>query len=212
MNWPSKMFITGTDTGIGKTFVATLLLSGLRCGYWKPVQSGSAEGTDTAWVRRMSCLGGEHFFPEAYVFSAPFSPYQAALREGREIDLNTITVPRAERLLIEGAGGVLVPLTKTQTMLDLMVRLNFPVLVVAPGRLGMINQTLLTLECLQRAKLSVVGVVVNGGEEDGEIAAILRDFAGVKMLAQIPSIKKTEITPADFIRLYASLFLGKEND
>ena len=76
MNWPSKMFITGTDTGIGKTFVATLLLSGLRCGYWKPVQSGSVEGTDTAWVRRMSCLGDKHFFPEAYVFSAPLSPFK----------------------------------------------------------------------------------------------------------------------------------------
>ncbi len=209
MNWPKKMFVTGTDTGIGKTFVCSLLMAGLRASYWKPVQSGSREGRDSQWVRQATCLPASHFFPETYVFPDPLSPYQAARLAGREIELDACVPPEAETLIVEGAGGVLVPLNRSLTMLDLMVHLGYPVLLVAPGRLGMINHTLLSVACLRQAGVEVFGVLVNGGEEDEETEDILRAFGNVKMLARIPWLKPDKISPGGLTKLYASLFFGE---
>ncbi len=209
MNWPKKMFVTGTDTGIGKTFVCSLLMAGLRASYWKPVQSGSREGRDSQWVQRATCLPASHFFPESYVLPEPLSPYQAARLAGTEIELDVCVPPATETLIVEGAGGVLVPLNSSLTMLDLMVHLGYPVLLVAPGRLGMINHTLLSVACLRQAGVEVFGVLVNGGEEDEETEDILRAFGNVKMLGRVPWLKPDKISPGGLTKLYASLFFGE---
>lgn len=212
MNWPQKMFVTGTDTGIGKTFVCSLLMAGLRASYWKPIQSGSLEGRDTQWVQRATGLPASHFFPETYVLPEPLSPYQAACLAGTEIELQVCVPPEAERLVVEGAGGVLVPLNNSQTMLDLMAHLGYPVLVVAPGRLGMLNHILLSVACLRQAGLEIVGVLVNGGEEDEQTEEILRVFGRVRMLGHIPWLKQEKISPGGLTTLYASLFFGEKSE
>lgn len=194
--FPSRLFVTGTDTDVGKTVVCAALLSGLEGVYWKPVQSGAKDGTDTAFVRRATGLDETHFRPEACVFAAPVSPHLAARLEGRKIDLEDIRVPPVDpntHLIIEGAGGLMVPLNDTQFMLDLIRRIGAPVLVVAQSRLGMINHTLLTLGRLEQAGVPVFGVVVNG-PPNSENRKAVEHYGRAPVIAEIPPMP--EITPA----------------
>ncbi len=186
-DFPGRLLVTGTDTGIGKTVVAAILLAGLGGVYWKPVQSGALPETDTAWVREKTGLSADHFHPEAYCLQTPVSPHLAAEKENREIVLETITLPETafgRHLIIEGAGGVMVPLNRRQLMLDLIKQLEAPALVVAPSRLGMINHTLLTVERLQRAGVPVWGVVMNGEKNPDNRAAVER-YGRVPVRAEI---------------------------
>lgn len=179
---PPKFFVTGTDTGVGKTLVSAVLMSGLRAVYWKPVQSG--EPGDTEWVRQATRLPDCHFARETYRFRHALSPHAAAVREGVEIDLGAFQAPVADRLIAEGAGGVLVPLNERHLMIGLMTRLGLPVLLVARSSLGTINHTLLSLEALRRRGLEVVGVVVNGPKDPDNEKAIAH-FGQVRVLAAV---------------------------
>ncbi len=166
--FPERFFVTGTDTGVGKTVVCAVLAVGLKAAYWKPIQSGLAE-IDTDWVRKATGLPDSHFFEETYRLSRPLSPHAAAEADGVRIALSKIRLPRASRfshLIVEGAGGVMVPLNRRRLMTDLMVRLRLPVLLVARSSLGTINHTLLSLEQLRRNRLEVIGVVMNGPKND----------------------------------------------
>ncbi|MBY0429867.1 MAG: dethiobiotin synthase, partial [Rhodospirillales bacterium] len=159
------VFVTGTDTGIGKTLVSAWLVRHWRADYWKPVQTGTVEGRDLDVIRRQGVPGDGRrptLFPSAYEFSAPLSPHAAAALEGAEIVLDRLTAPASELLVVEGAGGALVPLNGQFLMVDLMVRLGLPVLVVARSGLGTINHTLLTLEALRARHLRIAGVVMSG--------------------------------------------------
>ena len=195
-DFPLRLFVTGTDTGVGKTVVCAVLMAGLDGVYWKPVQSGAVEGTDTAFVRRVTGLDDSHFRNESCVFDAPVSPHLAAQMEGRKIDVDGITVPAADPgtpLIMEGAGGVMVPLDDTRLMLDLVVRIGAPVLVVAPSRLGMINHTLLTVDRLRQAGLPVFGVVING-PPNRENRRAVEHYGKVAVIAEIEPMP--EIHPA----------------
>ena len=153
-------FVSGTDTGIGKTVVSAWLALHNRADYWKPVQSGIDEhGTDSERVARLS---GARVHAEAYRLREPLSPHLAAAIDGVHIDLEAFRPPVAERLVIEGAGGVLVPLNAEHTMLDLMARLGAPVVLVARSALGTINHTCLSLQALRARGIEVAGVVVVG--------------------------------------------------
>jgi dethiobiotin synthetase/malonyl-CoA O-methyltransferase len=155
------VFITGTDTGVGKTMVSAWLVRSWRGEYWKPVQSGTSEGWDADVVRLAA--PGAVIHPSTYTLAAPLSPHQAAELEGVRIDLDAFRLPRARRpLVVEGAGGALVPLNERDLMVDLMVRLGLQVVVVARSGLGTINHTLLTVEALRRRSLDVAGVILNG--------------------------------------------------
>ena len=157
------IFVTGTDTDVGKTLVSAILVNAWKAKYWKPVQSGVSEGTDSAFIKRV--VGEDTLvIPENYLLQAPLSPHTAADMEGVEIDLDTISLPEraAQPLVIEGAGGVLVPLNSDELMIDLMLKLQAEVLVVARSGLGTINHTLLTLEALRSRGLKILGVVLNG--------------------------------------------------
>src|SRR5215469_7106108 len=131
---PSHFFITGTDTGVGKTVASALLCAALDAIYWKPIQTGSREGTDRSTVMRLAGMCRDQTIVEIYCFAPPVSPHLAARLAGRRIDLRKIRLPKlaaATALIVEGAGGVLVPLNEKQLMTALIRRLKLPVLLVA---------------------------------------------------------------------------------
>ncbi|MBY0462723.1 MAG: dethiobiotin synthase [Alphaproteobacteria bacterium] len=177
-----RIFVTGTDTNVGKTIISAWLCYNLKASYWKPVQSGTIEGCDSAVA---SDLSGAEIFPEAYSLKAPLSPHLAASLEGVQIDLNKITPPLTDKpLIIEGAGGVMAPLNNKHTILDLIAQLKAPTIVVARSTLGTINHTCLTLEALRSRSLPVLGVIMNGPKNSDNKEAI-EHFGRIKVLAEI---------------------------
>jgi dethiobiotin synthetase/malonyl-CoA O-methyltransferase len=181
-----RVFVTGTDTDAGKTVVSAWLCLHSGADYWKPVQSGHPPDRDADTVARLS---GAHVHPERHLLRAPLSPHQAAELEGRRLELDDFRAPETSRpLVMEGAGGVLVPLNDRATMLDLMVRLNAPVVVAARSGLGTINHTCLTLMALRSRHLPVLGVILTGVPNPANRAAIER-FGGVCVLAEIPRLQ-----------------------
>jgi len=180
------LFVTGTDTGVGKTVLsAALMLRYPEARYWKPIQTGTRDYTadDTAEVRRLS---GGHVIDEGVRLPDPVSPHLAAQRVEMSIDLDTLVRPvRTTPVIVEGAGGVLVPLNDSQTMADLMVRLGLPVIVAARSTLGTINHTLLTIEALRVRGLRVAGVVMIGNGNADNRAAI-EHYGNVAVIAEMP--------------------------
>ena len=199
--FPSRLFVTGTDTGVGKSYVSALLVAGLEAAYWKPVQSGA--DADADWVRRVAGLPAERVLPETYRLRAPLSPHEAARREGVQIEMSRFVLPKRKRLIVEGAGGVMVPLDDRHLMVDLMVDLGLPVLVVARSELGTINHTLLTLDQLRRRGCPLWGVVVNGSPNPANCQAIAH-YGEVPVLAAID--RRIELSPAKVRALFARYF------
>jgi dethiobiotin synthase len=183
------VFVTGTDTGIGKTVVAACLARAWQAGYWKPVQTGAAAGDDdTAAVAALADLPAERVFAPVYALQAPLSPHAAAELEGTRISMDAIAPPETPHpLVVEGAGGLYVPLNERDFMIDLMARLALPVLLVARSTLGTINHTLLSLAALRARALPIAGVVLSGPPNAGNRAAIER-FGQVRVLAELPRI------------------------
>jgi len=180
--------VTGTDTGIGKTVVSACLVRAWHASYWKPVQSGTADGDhDTATVVRLAALAPDRHAPPAYALRAPLSPHAAAALEGIAIDLDRLAALPAlpAPLVVEGAGGVLVPLTDRHLMIDLMARLALPVVLVARSALGTINHTLLSLMALRSRGIAIAGVVLNGPPNPGNRAAI-ESHGAIRIIAELP--------------------------
>jgi dethiobiotin synthetase len=172
-----RFFVTGTDTGVGKTVLSALLTAALDAVYWKPIQTGVSEGTDRETVIRLAGIPRSRTLDEIYRLDPPVSPHLAARWAGVRIDLARITLPDLPPempLVAEGAGGALVPINDTEFMTDLMRRLGVPVLVAARSTLGTINHTLLTLAALEAARLPVAGVVLMGPENQDNREAIER--------------------------------------
>lgn len=187
---PPGVFVTGTDTNVGKTVVSACLAVAWQAAYWKPVQTGLAEDPgDSATVTALAGLSPERVLPPAYVFQAPLSPHAAAAAEGKTIAADTIVRPASSRfLVVEGAGGVLVPLTPKTLMIDLMQRLALPVVLVTRSTLGTINHTLLSLEALRARRITVAGVVINGEPNPGNRRAI-EEYGRVRVLAELPPVE-----------------------
>lgn len=187
---PLRIFVTGTGTGVGKTMVSAILVAGLSAGYWKPVQSGLDEKTDTAWVQEMTGLPSSHFYPETYRFRFPLSPHVAAEKDGIRIDLELMDLPETsgEPLIVEGAGGIMVPLNEHHLMLDLMKKLALPILLVAESGLGTINHTLLSLDLLKNHGLKVLGVVMNG-PRNLENRKAIEHFGNTAVCAEIEPLE-----------------------
>ncbi len=199
------IFITGTDTNIGKTFVSALLLRGSRGTYWKPIQSGidddSSFKTDRQWVQHHSQLSNDHFVDETYLLKLPAAPNLSARVEGIEINLDTIALPKVayEPLIVEGAGGVMVPLNDRALIIDLIRKLRLPVVIVSSSKLGTINHTCLTVNALNQAGIPILGVVMNGPMHEENMQAI-QQFARVPVLAALPFVE--HVTPAVLDDLY----------
>jgi dethiobiotin synthase len=186
------IFISGTDTGVGKTVVSSLLTSslksfGIRSGYFKPVQTGS--DLDSQTVSQLTGIPVSNFPQPVYQFSLPQSPNRAAMAEGKQIHLKMIR-DSWEKLderswVVEGAGGLLVPLNSHQTNRDLIMELGLRLLLVASTRLGTINHTLLTIEAAQRASIPVMGIVLTG-EEDPGLEQVLFQHSRVPVITRVP--------------------------
>jgi dethiobiotin synthase len=183
-------FVTGTDTDVGKTVVSAWLLTHLNACYWKPVQAGTEPETDSMTVRRLAELPEDRILPEAYILKEPLSPHEAAKREGRVIDMAKLQAPECNRpLVVEGAGGLMVPLNDHALVIDLAAELRLPIILVARSTLGTINHTLLSLEALRRRGLEIAGIVINGPEMPHNRVAIER-FGRAPILAEIPKLDR----------------------
>jgi dethiobiotin synthetase len=184
-------FITGTDTGIGKTALAALLVAALNANYWKPIQTGSIEGTDRETVRRLAEVSEERLLREAYCFEPPVSPHLAAREAGVRIRLDALAWPpaaardAARTWIVEGAGGALVPINESETMVDLMRRIGLPVVIAARSTLGTINHTLLTLAALRAAQVEVRGVVFVGDAHEENRRAI-EHYGETRVIGRVP--------------------------
>jgi dethiobiotin synthetase len=191
---PERFFITGTDTGVGKTVVSALLCAALDAYYWKPIQTGTREGTDRRTVERLGELPRAKLLPETYRFSPPVSPHLAAQKAGVTIVLSGIRIPEIgmkENLIVEGAGGALVPVNEAQLMTDLMKHLGLPVLLVSRTALGTINHTLLSLAALRAAGLNVRGVIMVG-KPNADNRKAIEHHGKIGVVGAVPWLKKVD--------------------
>lgn len=185
----SGFFITGTDTDVGKTLVSAWLLTQLDGSYWKPIQAGTVPTTDSATVQRLAELPVSRVLPEAYLLPEPMAPHEAARRANIALDMEKLKLPPHDGLVVvEGAGGLMVPIASGAYMIDLADSLDLPIILVARSTLGTINHTLLSLEAIRRRGLPLAGVVISGPESPHNRAAIER-FGQVEVIAEIPQLE-----------------------
>jgi len=198
--------VTGTDTGIGKTVFAAGLVGALGARYWKPVQSGLDEddGSDALAVARLAGIAAERIVPEAYRLSQPLSPHRSAELDGVTIDPARLALPVVDgRLVVEGAGGVLVPLTRERLYGDQFAAWGAPVVLVARTTLGTINHSLLSLEALRVRGVEVLGVAFVGeANEDNE--ATICAMGEVRRLGRLPVLP--EVTRGALAQAFAANF------
>jgi dethiobiotin synthetase len=182
------IIVTGTDTDAGKTVFSAALTAALDGYYWKPIQCGLDGETDSQIVKQLGGLGPERILPEFYVLKTPASPHFAAEREGVEIDLAQLVVPSVSRpLVIEGAGGLAVPLRRDLLQIDLFSRWKLPVILCASTRLGTINHSLLSIEALKRRAIPILGLAFVGDANPDSEATICA-MGGVKRLGRLPRL------------------------
>jgi dethiobiotin synthetase len=185
--------VTGTDTGVGKTVIAAGLAGHLGARYWKPIQAGLDEETDSDAVRRLT-EGRAQVLPEAYRLTTPCSPHEAARIDGVQIDPALLALPAGKTpLVVEGAGGVLVPVNDDTLFVDLFAEWGLPVVLVARTTLGTINHSLLSLEALRARDLDVAGIIFSGDENVASEAAIIH-FGQCRHMGRVPLIEP--LTPA----------------
>ncbi len=179
--------ITGTDTNVGKTVFSAMLALALEANYWKPVQSG-VENVDTKTVQNLTGLPDEYFFPEAHILTEPLSPHRAAEIDDVEIDVDALEPPESERsLIIEGAGGLMVPLTRSNLQINVFKRWELPVILCARTGLGTLNHTLLSLEALWAREMPIHGIAFIGSDNPDNIQTIA-EFSGEKILGHLPEL------------------------
>jgi dethiobiotin synthetase len=185
----ARLIVSGTDTGIGKTVFAAGLAGALDGVYWKPIQAGLEEETDRATVLRLSGLAPERVLPEAYRLQTSASPHLAAERDGIVIDPEALVLPATDRpLVVEGAGGLRVPLTREVTYIDVMARWLAPVVLCARTTLGTINHSLLSIDALRARNIPIAGIAFIG-DENQESERIIADMGQVRRLGRLPHLQ-----------------------
>lgn len=179
----SKIFITGISTEVGKTIASAIIVEALKADYWKPVQSGDLENSDTDKVKRLITNSKTKFHKNSYALTTPMSPHAAALIDGIDIQLDKVTQPSSKNyLVIEGAGGLLVPLNDENTMMDI-IKPGYKVIVISRHYLGSINHTLLTLKLLKLNNFDTA--VVWNGDENKSTEDIIQKMSGVPIIGRI---------------------------
>ena len=199
-----KLFVTGIGTDVGKTIVSAVLTEALEADYWKPVQAGELETGDSHTVTNLISNTKTTIHPNAYALNTPMSPHAAAKIDGFTVDLQKIVTPEtSNNLVIEGAGGLLVPLNNKQTILDL-IQPDYKVIVVSRHYLGSINHTLMTIELLQQKGFDVS--VIFNGDEHLSTENIIKEMTGVKVLGRI---ENEPYFDKNVIKEYAQIFSEK---
>jgi len=201
----SKAYIvSGTDTGIGKTIVAAMLTLALDGLYWKPIQSGTDDGTDRQRVQALTLLGDDRLLPERYVLSRPLSPHRAAELDGIEIEPEALVLPSFDRnLIVEGAGGLMVPITRRTLQIDVFAGWNAPVILCARTGLGTINHTLLAIEALHSREMRLHGLIFIGEDNPDNIRTIA-ELSGGRVLGLVPRL--TRIDRAALLDVFSAGF------
>ena len=185
---PLRLVICGTDTDVGKTIVSALFVQGLEATYWKPVQSGTEGGGDRQRVIDLLELPKKRWQQEAYAFQAPVSPHWAAEQEGRCIDPELLQLPAIDGpLVVETAGGLMVPLTRHWLQIQQLERWKLPVVLVARSELGTLNHTLLSLEALRTRNIAILGLVMNGPPH-ADNPRTLNELGDVPLLCELPPL------------------------
>ena len=202
--------VTGTDTGIGKTVFAAGLTALLDGVYWKPVQSGIKEETDSEIVTRLAGLAPERMLPEAWRLKEPLSPHRAAELDGVEIDTDALALPATARpLVVEGAGGLMVPVNRRTLYIDVFARWAAPVVLCARTGLGTINHTLLSIEALRARSVPLLGIAFIG-DEMADTQRTIAEMGNVRVLGRLPRLDpltnetlaeamRTSFNAADFL-------------
>ena len=192
-----RLVVCGTDTDVGKTVVSAWLVQGLTASYWKPVQSGLADGSDSERVAQLLNLPRHRVLPEAYRLSQPVSPHWAAEQDGVRIDPDRLSLPAvAGPLVVETAGGLLVPLGRDWLQIDQLQRWRLPVVLVARSGLGTLNHSLLSLEALRQRQITVLGLVLNGPPHPDN-PRTLEQIGAVPVLAQLPPLASLNASTLD---------------
>lgn len=196
-----RIFVTGIGTDVGKTVVSAILTEALQADYWKPIQCGALQLTDTDRVKRLVSSPTSKFHPECYAFPNPVSPHEAAKLNDTKIRLGKLTVPETENtIIIEGAGGIAVPYNyRGDSMLDIAKQCNGEIVVVANTYLGSINHTILTVEYLKSQEVSILGIIFNG-VSNTESEQVILNKTKINCLGRIP--KEYELSK-ELIKKYA---------
>jgi dethiobiotin synthase len=196
--------IAGTDTDVGKTVFAAMLMLALDANYWKPIQCGVIDGVDTKTVQKYTGLPERRFFAEKYILSAALAPHRAAEIDNVEINPAVLKPPISDApLLIEAAGGLMVPLTRDTLQIDQFKRWNLPVILCARTGLGTLNHTLLSVEALKKRDISLHGIAFIGDENRDNMKTIA-EFTGEKILGRLP--KLPEINERTLMMAFAENF------
>ncbi|MBP6181957.1 dethiobiotin synthase [Flavobacterium sp.] len=197
-----KLFITGISTDVGKTIASAIITESLEADYWKPIQAGDLENSDSHKIKSFLSNKKTVVYPNSYALNTPASPHLAAELDGIVIDLRKISEPKtANHLVIEGAGGVFVPLNEKDSVIDL-IQPDYKVIVVSRHYLGSINHTLLTIEALKNRKINSVGIIFSG-EENKATEAIILNKTGIKCIGRI---EQEPYFDQNVIKEYADLF------
>jgi dethiobiotin synthetase len=197
-----KVFITGIGTDVGKTIVSAIVTEALEADYWKPIQAGDLDNSDSHFVKSKVKSQKSKIHPNSYQLQTPASPHYAAQIDGIKIDLKKIIEPKtSNHLVIEGAGGILVPLNDTDCIIDLILP-DYKVIVVSRHYLGSINHTLLTIEALKSRKINVVGIIFSG-DENKATEEIILNKTKVKFIGRI---ENEPYFDQNVIKYYADLF------
>ena len=193
--------VTGTDTDIGKTVFAAGLAGALGGYYWKPIQAGIDPQGDRETVATLSSLPAEHILPEAYRLATPASPHLAARIDGVEITLDRLALPQTDGpLVVEGAGGLMVPISERHLMIDLFAHWGKPVILCARTALGTINHSLLSIEALKARRVPIAGIAFIGDRHE-ENERIIPQLAGVRSLGRLPMLDP--LTPSALASAFA---------
>jgi dethiobiotin synthetase len=200
----TQIVVTGTDTGIGKTVFAAGLTRLLDGFYWKPVQAGLDGETDAETVRRLSGLESDRILPEVWRLKTPCSPHLAAEHDGLTLSPDALSPPLTTRpLVIEGAGGLMVPLTRRNLLIDVFARWGAPTVLCARTTLGTINHTLLSLEALRRRHIPIIGVAFVG-DPHADNERTIESMSGVRILGRLPRLDP--MTPEALRASFAAAF------
>jgi dethiobiotin synthetase len=198
----NNFFVTGIDTDSGKTLVSAILCEALNADYWKPVQAGLPRDADT--VRRLVTSSKTKIHPETFLLNTPASPHAAAKIDGVKIHVEDFNLPNTSNdLIVEGAGGCLVPLNDQEFVIDLIAKLTLPIILVADLYLGSINHSLLTIEAFQRRQMKIEGIIFNG-LSNPESERIILSHSKLKCLLKIETEKEIN---QDVVKRYAGQFI-----
>lgn len=180
-----RLFVTGIGTEVGKTIIAAILTEALEADYWKPIQAGDLHHSDTDKVKALVTNNRSIFYKEAFCLQQPMSPHAAAEKDGINVHLSNIRAPKTNNhLIIEGAGGLMVPLNYEDCIIDLILQLNCEVVLVSRNYLGSINHTLLSIEALQKRGILIKGIIFNGAENK-ETEKVILKMANVSLLGRV---------------------------